>query len=466
MDDLYHHNMSDNNFDRKMKSVLDSLEPEYDPATWEMLERRMDNAAFEEQPAAVDEVDKAVYHTLHRLEAPYQQAHWNTLAGRLQVIAVRVRRLRIAKIAEAAIFLLLLWNTESYRETNAFPTGPTPRFNPNVPVAQQVEPAPDGNNRNIRSNTGRNRATPLPALVADVLNNTLNLPGTASLLSENYQSSSSAGDMLLQLNALADQARANVYAATPSPLPPHLLALSVPASEKPFGLQQMITPTKTSAKGPFYLSSSLLTDMDQVHTTDGDYPGSGYGVAVAGGYRPGKWGVEAGLGYTGKQFTPKQKVDIYSGNPVDGYYGSTLSNVGADLLTVPVKITRRLAQAGRTSAHLVAGTTLNVALNKSYDYGTVYYPAGTVPPNLLPDPNQAPNLKNPGKGLLEKGTLADNLYASVDAGLRIEHRLGKSGRHTAFVEPAYRRTVAGKGYGPKQEPVHSFSLQAGVLTYL
>jgi hypothetical protein len=462
MDDLYH-NMSENNFDRKMKSVLENLEPEYDPATWEMLERRMDSIAFEEQPAAVDEVDKALYHTLHRLEAPYQPAHWNTLAGRLQIIAVRVRRLRIAKIAEAAIFLLLLWNTESYRETNAFPTGPTPRFSPDVPVAQ-VEPAPGGNTRSARANTGRNVGSALPVLVADALNHTLNLQGAASLLSENYQSASSAGDMLLQLNTLADQARTNLYAAA-APLPPHLLALSVPASEKPFGLQQMITPTKTSAKSPFYLSTGILTDMDQVHTTDGNYPGSGYGVTLAGGYRPGKWGVEAGIGYTGKQFTPKQKVDIYSGNPVDGYYGSTLSNVRADLLTVPVKVTRRLAQTGRTSAHLVAGTTLNLTLDKHYDYGSVYYPAGSVPPNLLPDPNSAPNLKSPGKGLLEKGTLADNLYASLDAGIRVEHRLGK-GRHTAFVEPAYRRTFAGKGYGPKQEPVHSFSLQAGVLTYL
>jgi len=461
MDDLYQ-NMSDNNFDRTMKSVLENLEPEFDPATWEMLERRMDSAAFEEQPAAVDEVDKAVYHTLHRLEAPYQQAHWNTLATRMLVIATRVRRLRIAKTAEAAIFLLLLWNTESYWGTSTVPAIPAPRFNPAVPVAQAG--TPHGSRlKSTRTKDGL-AGVSLQPLVADALNNRLNLPGTASLLSENYLSAPSAGDMLLQLNALAEQAHANVYAAA-APLPPHLFALSMPASEKPFGLQQMITPAKTTAKSPFYLSTSLLADMDQISTADGNYPGSGYGVALAGGFRPGKWGVEAGIGYTGKNYTPKQKVDIYSGNPVDGYYGSTLSNVGADLFTIPVKVTRRLAQAGRTSAHLVAGTTLNMALNKTYDYGTVYYPVGTVPPNLLPDPNQAPNLKNPGKGLLEKGTLADNLYASVDAGIRIEHRLGK-GRHTAFVEPAYRRTVAGKGYGPRQEPVNSFSIQAGVLTYL
>lgn len=464
MDDLYH-NMSENNFDRKMKSVLENLEPEYDPATWDMLERRMNSTAFEEQPAAVDEVDKAVYHTLHRLEAPYQPAHWNTLASRLLVIATRVRRLRIAKTAEAAILLLLLWNTESYWGTSNLPTMPTPRFNPDVPVAQ-VETAPGGHAGSARPNTGHAaRRTPLAALVSDALNNHLNLPGTANLLSNEYQSANSAGNVLLQLNALADQARANVYAAATTPLPPHLLALNMPASEKPLGLQYTITPTKTSAQSPFYLSTSMLADIDQVRAGDGNYPGSGYGVALTGGYRPGKWGIEAGIGYSGKNYTPKQKVDIYSGNPVDGYYGSTLSNVSADLLTIPVKVTRRLVQAGRTSAHLVAGSTFNLTLDKNYDYGTVYYPASSVPPNLLPDPNSAPNLKSPGKGLLEKGTLTDNLYASLDAGIRVEHRLGK-GRHTAFVEPAYRRTIAGKGYGPKQEPVHSFSIQAGVMTYL
>jgi len=461
MDDL--NNMSDNKFDQQMKSVLENLEPEFDPTTWDMLERKMDSAAFEEQPAPVDAVDKAVYHTLQRLEAPYQHAHWNTLANRLLVIATRVRRLRIAKAAEAAIFLLLLWNTESYWGASSGQTLPNPRFNPDVPVAQARQGTSRARPGTARQASGLAAGTPLHALVADALNSRLGLPGTASLLSENYPAASSAAELLFDLNTIAEQARPNVYAAA-ALLPPHLLALSIPSPERTFGLQQT-SLFKTSAKSPFYLSTYTLADLDRVRATDGNYPGNGYGVVLAGGFRPDKWGMEAGIGYTSKQYTPKQKVDIYSGNAVDGYYGSTLSDVSADVMTVPLKVTRRIAKIGRTSAHAVAGATFHVAMNKNYDYGATYYPPGTLPPNFLPDPNQAPQLRKPGKGLLEKGSLADNLYVTMDAGIRLEHRLGK-GRHTAFVEPAFRQTLAGNGYGPKQEPVNSFSIQAGVLTYL
>jgi len=456
--------MSDNNFDQRLKSVLENLEQEYDPATWDMLARKMDTAAFEEQPAAVDAVDKAVYHTLHRLETPYQSAHWQILADRLVLIATRVRRLRIAKFAEAAILLLLLWNTESYWGTDTAPALPKPHFDPSVPVAQ-LEPGV----RRANSYNGNHQpavsdaATPLQVLAPHVLNAPLVLPGTESLLSENYVAANSAAQLLLDLNATANQARSNLYAAT-LPLPPQLLALSTPMPERPLGLPQ-VPLSKTKTKGPFYLSSYAVADQDRIRSADGNYSGNGYGLVLAAGFRPDKWGVEAGIGYSSKQYSPKQKVDIYAGNSTDGYYGSSLSGVSADMLAVPLKVTRRIAKMGRTSAHAVAGATLQVAMNKNFDYDATFFPPGSLPPNLLPDPNQAPQLRKAGKGLLENGSLADNLLVSLDAGLRIEHQIGK-GRLTAFVEPAYRKAIAGKGYGPGQEPVNSFSIQAGVLTYL
>ncbi|MFN0013099.1 MAG: hypothetical protein ACKVU2_01005 [Saprospiraceae bacterium] len=455
--------MSDynNNFDRQMKSVLDNIEPEFDPSTWDMLAHKMDQAAFEEQPVAVDAVDKAVYHTLQRLEAPYQQAHWNALANRIQVVAVRVRRLRIAKLAEAAIFLLLLWNTESYWGTGTYLPPARPVFDPNVPVAQTRSGLPVAS----KKQTGHphpSSKSPLEALAAKALQEQLMQPGSPSLLSGDYLMANSAAEILASMNQTAEQANLRVFAAAKS-ISPFLLTSRLLVPGRAVAFAQAPTP-KFASQSPFFLAVYTVADNDRIGGTDGkNYSGSGYGAVLAGGFRPDKWGVEAGIGYSAKQYAPKQSVTIVSGNQDDGFYGSSLSEISADLLTVPVKITRRLAKMGRTSAHAVVGATANLALGKNHDYSTTYFPPGTLPPHTLPDPTPKPALAS--NGLLENGRLSDNIYATVDAGLRIEHRLGK-GRHVAFVEPAFRQTFAGKGYGQQEEPVRSFSIQAGVLTYL
>ena len=76
--------MTSKNFDERIKSRLDNIEPAYDASTWDLLEKRLNAPFTEEHPAAVDGVDKAVFHKLERLEAPYQPAHWDMLASRMQ----------------------------------------------------------------------------------------------------------------------------------------------------------------------------------------------------------------------------------------------------------------------------------------------------------------------------------------------------------------------------------------------
>lgn len=455
--------MNDKNFDQHLKSALENLEPDFDPTTWAMLERKMDAALIEEQPAAVDPVDKAVYHTLERLEAPYRQAHWNLLANRMQLQAIRLRRLRIAKIAEAAILLLLLWNTEAYWGTSGANTAPiAPKFDPNVPVAEAApgnQPLRVYRLGGVTSGTAANTGNILAALQSQ-----LTQPDAPNLLSDGYKTASSIPEILNDLNITAAQAQRRLYASTEQlPFGTPLSMFLIPSRNA----IPSAVPTRNFSKKtpPFYLSTYLAANQNRVLINGARQVSGGYGATVAGGFRPNKWGVEAGIGYAHVRYTPKQEVKIYSGNAATGYYGSTVTEVSADLVTVPLKVTRRLARLGKTTAHAVAGVTGHVAAQKNYDYGTVFFSPNTLPPNFLPDPNQAPQLRQVGQGVFEKGSIGDNLYATVDAGVRLERPLC-GGRHLAFVEPAYRQALGGKGIGQKQEPINSLSIQAGVLTYL
>ena len=75
---------------------------------------------------------------------------------------------------------------------------------------------------------------------------------------------------------------------------------------------------------------------------------NGYGGGMTIGYRIGKWGAEAGLSYNRRHYVPKKVIEIYDGNTSNGFYGSFAKNVDADIVSVPVKVTRRIAQFGQS----------------------------------------------------------------------------------------------------------------------
>lgn len=450
--------MDDKTFDYNLKAVLDNLEPAYDPSSWTALQARMDAALVEEHPAAVDAVDKAVFHALERLEVPYQAAHWQLFAAKMQVQTSRIRRLRGAKLAECMLLLLFLWNFPAFFETNGTGSPKKPVFPADVPIAQAGGTSPGASLSVVTNGAHPTSNSIYAAAISSTLGSNPAIPFVGS---SDYRSANSVLDILNDLTAIGASAKPVI--ASIDLIPSDVLAgFAVPERQ----LVMPIVPVKQANRpGPFYLTASANMDQNRVLVHGTRRTSYGYGGAIAAGYRPDKWGLEVGLGYVQKAYTPKREVEIYSGNLASGYYGSTLTDVHADVVTVPVKVTRQIARFGKTTAHATAGLTANFASQKTYDYGTVYYAPDALPPNFLPDPSQSPQLRQSGRGLLEKGKLNDNFYASLDAGIRIEHPIAGK-RYTAFIEPAYRQSLSGKGIGPKREPINTFSIQAGVVAFL
>ncbi len=454
--------MSDNkHFDQHLKSVLEHLEPPYEPATWAALEQRLNTLPPAGLAPPGDAVDKAVSSSLQGLEAPYQSAHWNLMAARLDTLQLRLRHLRLLKLAEVFAVFLLLWNTPVFlggpHHAPKFPTAPPPR--PDVPVAQ-AEPGHEFPKRSTcrHNGTGATGSAYLDAALEALLRE----PSSPELVSNQYLTAPGAATVLQDLQHLAATASQRIYAAA-EPLPlDALAALDLPQRE----LNLPIVPVrKVNQRGPAYFAVSGIYDQNRVLVNEKRRQSGGYGAALQLGTRGKNWGVETGIAYRSQSYVPKREVEIYAGNLSDGYVGSALTRVHNEMVTVPVKVSRRIGRLGAISAHAVAGISANIAVQKTYDYGTVYYAPNSLPPNFLPDPNQAPQLRQNGQGLLENGGLNTNFYASVDLGLRLEQPLAK-GRYVAFLEPAYRQSLSGKGVGPKREPVNTLSVQAGVMAFL
>lgn len=450
--------MSEKYFDRQMKQTLEGLEVPYDPGTWELLERRLDALVTEEYPAPVEQIDKLVYHTLERLEAPYKSAHWDLLAQQMQRQALRTRRVRLGKLAEAAILLLLLANLHVFPGFEpAGPARPKPHKiqRPDVPVASNT---PGQQPLHARSAA----AERFPANPANMLPALLSGQAAGGRLEPSYRSAQSVTELMndLQHETEKSQRRIAENLEAAEFLPFDMLAALAPP---PRAAEMPSAPVrKFREKGPLYLSTFASADQHLVLVNGERRLGAGYGAGVAAGVRKGKWGAETGIVYGHNSYEPQKKVEFYKGNITNGYYGSTLTRVQTDMVSIPLKVSRQVARAGHTSVRAVAGVTTSFALQKDYDYGTIIY-NDPNPPSTQSGGN--PKLRQSGRGVLEKGGLKGNVYATLDAAVRVEHPIGR-GRYTAFIEPGFRQSLTRKGTGPNREPVNTVTLQAGVMAFL
>ena len=456
--------MTNNQFDQKLKSTLDNLEVPFDASSWGLLEQRLNAPFAEEQPAPVDAVDKAVFRTLERLDAPYQPAHWDLLAGRMTLADRARRRVWMFKLSEAAIFLLLIANLQGYLGPSiGLPAEPVKQQKPAIQRLQAEAPA-------FKNRRGNTTATEMASLEngADI---------SADWISGSAPSDK-AGNPTLDGTLVSNLFEPGTSGTSESTLvgivPAEWTALAdlmiVPVLEPAESVERVnanpyaASTVKVKAPKQHRMYAATFVGLDQNYVRADGYSthAAGYGAGVAIGYRIGQWGMEAGLSYNRRQYQPKKEIEIYDGNTVNGFYGSYASNVDADVLSVPVKVTRRFARFGQTTAHATAGVTAHVALDKSYQYRSVYYPGQAPGGNL--NPGQDPKLKQNAQGALENGSLRGNVYASADLGVRIEQPIG---RHiAAFVEPAYRLALGGKGFGPNPGKINTFSVQAGVLATL
>ncbi len=444
-------------FDSTLKSALDNIEVPFDPSTWAALEQKL------ELLPAPDAVDKALRPSLERLETSYDAGSWPRLASRMDGLS-RVRRLRMTKLAEAAIFLLLLLNLQGFfgavkSVTNPAPSkqavpGPIAKAQISKPKNLILKTIATPSSEETKDNQG---------LAAQVLAFVQEVASVFSLNSQNGDNNTAANApqpiasnaSLLDPKSFYGQSGLMKFPLG-STLPPQVVepilyagsTISIPGIEIP----KVVKPSR------FYAATFASFDKNYVREGDFSDKKNGYGGGFAVGYRKGKWGIETGLAYSQKSYQPKEANVAYQNDPVRGFSLYNIDQVDADVFSVPVKVTRRVAKVGKASAHVLVGMAVHFATNKNYDFKTLHYPQPPSPNNPIP----IASLPN-GKGVLENGGLAHNAYATADLGIRVEQPLGR--HYVAFVEPSYRRSLGG-GFGPNTARINTFSLQAGVMASL
>ncbi len=446
------------NFDKQIKTSLEHIEEPFDPNSWLALEKRMDAAFSEEQPAAVEPVDLVVKRSLERIEAPYNAADWGVLNARLNANTL-VRRIRYTKIAELVIFLLLLINIEGFLggfKEVVRPKAPQPAKSTQPMAVLKSKKSGKSHSNSAEASKIGTLAEQVVAFIATPFQSSVN----SEIVSNSELPAISANQSVLDAHnfyGTTGIVAFNKFAPLPQSKTPEF------AWKTLFDIIPGVPLPITPRSNGLYAASFASYDKNFFKGDDDSGNNSGYSAGIMVGAKKGKWGVETGIAYSHKNFGPKREVDYFAGNQLDGFLGAYVKAVDAEIFSVPVKVTRRIASYGKTSAHAVAGITASVATEKRFTYKLVKTASTSPDPVPGPNPNEytIPQINN--DGYFEGGALKTNAYATAEVGIRVQRPFGK--RYVAFVEPSYRQSIGG-GFGPNKEQVNTFSFQAGIMAAL
>ena len=109
------------------------------------------------------------------------------------------------------------------------------------------------------------------------------------------------------------------------------------------------------------------------------------------------------------------------------------------------------------------GAAFNVIVNAAYEIPTVLVEGRPSPDRYTP---VRPRLeeKEFTKGLFNGDALKDNYFATAGFGLGIEKKIFDN--TSIYVQSSYHRHLLTPGIGPKNDKIHTSSLQFGVKTIL
>ena len=422
--------MNQNEFDNKIRASLESVEVPYDPDSWNLLETRMDLSNNE----SVAGFDSGIKSALERLETPYDSELWRLMARQLNQSAA-IRKVRIRKLAEAAVILLLALQISANFTPDTFPEkpgiDPTPAIVPvNSPMAGSVRQG------KITANTiaAFNAATARP-----------------------YSTVDPESDPLLNITPAFVE-----NSSTPENLPlvPTRI-LAVPLRSFPLTELELLATRAcvNQSSGKWYLAAFSEAGADFVRpNAQSSFSALSPGFGIIVGKEAGKWGFETGLQVNTASFTPDNKTSVYAGNPQTGFLASYITGADATTVAVPVRVTRKIATTRAVELRALAGLAAEMVAEKSYSRRTVFLPpAGQstggagMPTGNIPDKIQ--------NGLFEGGRAINNVTASALLGLRISAKLGNS--YSIFLEPVASINLSGS-WGPEQEKIDRFSVRAGV----
>jgi hypothetical protein len=169
--------------------------------------------------------------------------------------------------------------------------------------------------------------------------------------------------------------------------------------------------------------------------------------------------LETGFGfiYAHKEYNAP-RVTFIQGSLRDGYTTEQLQKIQLNLLQIPVFTRYNIVHKENWRLYASLGATAQVTLSANY---FIVHP-GFFPSSVALTGKTNSVYQNLEEGMMQGGTLIDNVFLSMDMGVGAEKMV--SPRTSIFVQSSYQSFVGhvSKGIGPYNDRISTVSFQSGV----
>ncbi|HMR88424.1 MAG TPA: hypothetical protein PKD51_09725 [Saprospiraceae bacterium] len=499
--------MSKDQFDDIIKDKLESVSSPLGADTWSAFEKILNADADLHQDVDDKVFESTVKEKLSSNHLAGKDTQWNILKEKLNNIKNRKDTIYLSKAMElAAVFLIIftLTNINGYIFHNKEKENQNKQVhyasvdnNASLNTATKIDAHSKSNSNGKTNPTARYAAsskrsdniilkvnTPIkPTLiqnidVANVLPSELYVLSNNSILDANTDVKN---DMTTSTNAIvADVVTEDgqtLYAAETN----DQLASNELLNIEPIPLEIEPIYTELASIFPLQISKNksrqiialaaftsadinlINTPFDKVYSLPSytkEALNNSYGLRLS--TKTDKLEIETGLDYSKREYQPSLFKEAF-GNTSDVYFETSLDKISFDIASIPLNVKYHFLNKKGWGSYIMVGAAMNFIVNAAYDIPVVLVEGRPSPDRYTP---VRPRLeeKEFTEGLFNGAALKDNYFVTAGFGIGIEKKIFHN--TSLYVQPSYQRHLFTPGIGPKNDKIHTSSLQFGIKTIL
>lgn len=450
--------MEEEKMDQFLKDKLESLETKVPKDAWKNFSEKWNDALLDDQTDAEKMFDQNIHEKLNQFIFPTNERHaWGHFHSYYSHIKRNENKIIWFKAMEVTMAVLLFFTCLHVGVIRQVPTSQSINLENRTKVSVDKSSSATTEikvvENNIQNKLNDNQLDRILSKVSDNQSyeevNKL-LPKKGLLEVEPIQSSS---PIILKMSPVSLESFPEVNQI------PTLTSRHIPIGTRKIYINNMLD------FGKWHLT--LLTGLDGDNVFTPAYPrfkvpetirnSSGFHLGFL--LSEGAKRLETGFGFI---FAHKEynapAVTFIQGSLRDGYTTEQLKKIQLNLLQVPVFTRFNIVHKENWRLYASLGATAQVTLSANY---FIVHP-GFFPSSVALTGKTNSVYQNLEEGLMQGGTLIDNVYLSMDMGVGAEKMV--SPRTSIFVQSSYQSFVGhvSKGIGPYNDRISTVSFQSGV----
>lgn len=456
-----------NNLDEHIKKSFEESSVEYDPTTWDKLASRMDYENLSDT-SSDENIDPFIREKLSNHQVPVNDSHWEEFNETLDKEESRRRRMVYIKLAEFAIFLLLILTFSNYH---------------NLRSGSQLEMD------TVYFDELKEDATKLD-LIRDQSTESLSDLAEIQIVETSVQSKAKANGSAIYLDPFNEihsnffdisELPQSRYKSNLEPTPKvdeEVKRMETNHALEALSIKPMVTEawkigelpkahivnidesTRENNQGlaisiPVSYDANFINSSINLNKLADGFTGGmdGGSVGLKASYRKNNIELESGLVFSSKTYIPGA-ITNYAKTSDKSFLESKLDASVFKQVSIPVEVKYHLSD-NKLSFYVTTGASFNTIVH------TEYTVRRTIQSNLRQSALSTDllDLKSLPQGLAQGGEFDNNVYYSVSAGFGVQALL--SNGISVFFSPVYQHSISGQ-VNELMKSINVLSIESGL----